>query len=88
VWACAHPPSRAIERIAAEQEVRTAEQQRFGAMMNQNVAALDTLLDDDLTYVKFSDPFYRGVRPSPGPLASDCVGGDEGLALIVNPSRP
>src|SRR5947208_2406410 len=32
-------------------EVRLAERQRFEAMMKQDVAALDTLLDDDLTYV-------------------------------------
>jgi len=51
VWACAHPPSHAIGRIAAEHEVRTAEQQRFEAMMRQDVAALDTLLDEDVTYV-------------------------------------
>jgi hypothetical protein len=31
--------------------VRAAEQQRFDAMMKQDVAALDTLLDEDLTYV-------------------------------------
>jgi hypothetical protein len=51
MWACAHPPSHAIKRIAAEHEVRTAERQRFEAMMKQDVAALDTLLDEDLTYV-------------------------------------
>ena len=51
VVACAHPPSHAIRRIAAEHEVRTAERQRFEAMMKQDVAALDTLLDEDLTYV-------------------------------------
>jgi hypothetical protein len=31
--------------------VRAAEQQRFEAMMKQDVAALDTLLDEGLTYV-------------------------------------
>lgn len=51
VVACARAPSHAIARIAAEGEVRTAERQRFEAMMSQNVAALDTLLDEDLTYV-------------------------------------
>ncbi len=51
VVACAHPPSHAIGRIAAEHEVRTAERLRFEAMMKQDVAALDTLLDEDLTYV-------------------------------------
>jgi ketosteroid isomerase-like protein len=40
-----------MRRIAAEHEVRTAEQQRFEAMMKQDVAALDTLLDEDLSYV-------------------------------------
>ena len=39
-----------MRRIAAEHEVRTAEQQRFEAMMKQDVAALDTLLDEDLSY--------------------------------------
>ncbi len=47
----AHTPSHAIGRITAEHGVRTAERQRFEAMMSQNVAALDTLLDEDLTYV-------------------------------------
>ncbi len=47
----AHTPSHAIGRITAEHEVRTAERQRFDAMMKQDVAALDTLLDEDLTYV-------------------------------------
>ena len=51
VWACARPPSHAIGRIAAEHEVRTVEGQRFEAMMKQDVAALDTLLDEDLSYV-------------------------------------
>ena len=51
MWACAHPSSHAIGRIAAEHEVRTAERQRFDAMLKQDVAALDTLLDEDLTYV-------------------------------------
>jgi hypothetical protein len=32
-------------------EVHFAERQRFEAMMGQDVAALDTLLDDELTYV-------------------------------------
>ena len=42
--------SPAINRIAAEHEVRAAEQQRFDAMVKQDVAALDTLLDEDLAY--------------------------------------
>lgn len=48
---CARPASKAIARLTAESEVRLAERQRFEAMMKQDVAALDTLLDDDLTYV-------------------------------------
>ncbi len=47
----AHTPSKAMERLVAESEVRVAEQQRFEAMMNRDVVALDTLLDDELTYV-------------------------------------
>jgi len=49
--ACAHPPSRAIARLTGEIEIRAAERQRFEAMMKQDVAALDTLLDEELTYV-------------------------------------
>src|SRR5438128_7432885 len=49
--ACTPPASKAIARLTAESEVRLAERQRFEAMMKQDVAALDTLLDDDLTYV-------------------------------------
>ena len=37
--------------MTAESQVRTAERARFEAMMNHDVAALDTLLADDLTYV-------------------------------------
>lgn len=48
--ACARPSARAIARITAESDVRTAQRQRFEAMMHQDVAALDTLLDDDFTY--------------------------------------
>ncbi len=51
VCACTHPASRAIARLTAESEVRLAERQRFEAMMKQDVAALDTLLDDELDYV-------------------------------------
>jgi len=40
-----------MARITAESEVRTAQRERFEAMMHQDVASLDTLLDDDLTYV-------------------------------------
>ena len=49
--ACTHPASRAVARLTAESEVRLAERQRFEAMMRQDVAALDTLLDDDLDYM-------------------------------------
>lgn len=49
--ACTHPASRAIARLTAESEVRLAERQRFEAMMKQDVAALDTLLDDEMDYV-------------------------------------
>jgi hypothetical protein len=51
VCACARPSNRAIARITAESDVRAAQRERFDAMTHQNVAALDTLLDDDLTYV-------------------------------------
>ena len=39
-----------MARITAESEVRTAQRERFEAMMHRDVAALDTLLDDGLTY--------------------------------------
>jgi ketosteroid isomerase-like protein len=50
VCACARPSARAIARITAESDVKTAQRERFDAMMHQDVAALDTLLDDDFTY--------------------------------------
>jgi ketosteroid isomerase-like protein len=37
--------------MTAESEVRVAERERFEAMLKQDAAALDTLLDADLTYV-------------------------------------
>jgi hypothetical protein len=40
-----------MARLTAASEVHLAERQRFEAMMGQDVAALDTLLDDELTYV-------------------------------------
>jgi hypothetical protein len=40
-----------MARLTAVSEVHLAERQRFEAMMSQDVAALDTLLDDELTYV-------------------------------------
>jgi hypothetical protein len=48
--ACARPSRRAMARITAESDVRDAERARFEAMMRQDVASLDTLLDDGLTY--------------------------------------
>jgi hypothetical protein len=50
ICACARPSRRAVARITAESEVRLAEHERFEAMMTQNVASLDTLVDDGLTY--------------------------------------
>lgn len=50
--ACARPSSsRAIARITAESDIRAAQRERFEAMMHQDVSALDTLLDDDLSYI-------------------------------------
>jgi Domain of unknown function (DUF4440) len=49
--ACTPPANRAIARMTAESEVRQAQRQRFDAMIRQDVAALDTLLDDELDYV-------------------------------------
>jgi hypothetical protein len=51
LYGCATHRSRIIARITAESEVRLAERQRFDAMTNQDVAALDTLLDGELDYV-------------------------------------
>jgi hypothetical protein len=51
VFGCAPHRSRVIARVTAESEVRLAERQRFEAMTKQDVAALDTLLDDELEYV-------------------------------------
>jgi len=48
--ACTHPSRRALARITAESEIRTAQRERFDAMTHQDIAALDTLLDDGLTY--------------------------------------
>ncbi len=48
---CTHPASRVIARITAESEVRLAQRQRFEAMVKQDGAALDTLLDDELDYI-------------------------------------
>ena len=43
--------NRTVARLVAENEVRVAETQRFDAMMRRDVVALDTLLDEELTYV-------------------------------------
>jgi ketosteroid isomerase-like protein len=43
--------SKAMQRLVQESEVRVAEQQRFDAMMKGDMVALDTLLDEELTYV-------------------------------------
>ena len=43
--------SKTMQRLVAESEVRVAEHQRFQAMTKRDLVALDTLLDDDLTYV-------------------------------------
>jgi hypothetical protein len=51
LYGCAPHQSRAVARVTAESNVRLAERQRFEAMTNQDVAALDTLLDDELDYV-------------------------------------
>jgi hypothetical protein len=50
VCACTHPSRRALARITAESEIRTAQRERFDAMTHHDIAALDTLLDDALTY--------------------------------------
>lgn len=45
------PTSKVMQRLVAESEVRVAEHQRFQAMMKGDMVALDTLLDEELTYV-------------------------------------
>ena len=65
--ACARPSSRAIARVTAESEVRLAEHERFAAMMTQDIASLDTLLDDGLTYhsggvVQTREQFMSSIR--------------------------
>ncbi len=79
VCACTHPSRRAIARITLESEVRTAQRERFDAMTHHDVAALDTLLDDGLTYhsggvlqtrqqfintVKKQQLIYESITPS------------------------
>ena len=51
LYGCTPHHSRVIARLTAESNVRLAERQRFEAMTKQDVAALDTLLDDELDYV-------------------------------------
>jgi hypothetical protein len=51
-FACTPPASRAIARLTAASEVRLAERQRFEAMVERDVVALDTLLDDEMSYVR------------------------------------
>jgi hypothetical protein len=51
LFGCAPHGNRIIARVTAESAVRLAERQRFEAMTKQDVAALDTLLDDELDYV-------------------------------------
>jgi hypothetical protein len=48
---CASRATRDSARLATESEIRLAEHDRFEGMMKQDVVALDSLLDDDLTYV-------------------------------------
>lgn len=43
--------NRSMARLVAESEVRVAEHQRFEAMMKRDMVALDTLLDEEVTYV-------------------------------------
>src|ERR1044072_1133234 len=43
--------SKVMQRLVAESEVRVAEHQGFEAMMKGDLVALDTLLDEELTYV-------------------------------------
>jgi hypothetical protein len=40
-----------MARLVSESEVRVAEHQRFQAMINRDMVALDTLLDEEVTYV-------------------------------------
>ena len=53
IWRLTMRPgtSRSMAKLVAESEVRVAENQRFEAMMKRDLVALDTLLDEDLTYV-------------------------------------
>jgi hypothetical protein len=51
LYGCTPHHSRVIARLTAESNVRLAERQRFEAMTKRDVAALDTLLDDELDYV-------------------------------------
>ena len=94
--ACARPSKRALARVTAESEVRMAEHQRFEAMTNQDVASLDTLLDDGLTYhsggvvqtrqqfmntIKKQQLVYESITPS-----AVRVRVYDGLALVTGQS--
>jgi hypothetical protein len=46
-----HPRSPAMNRITGEKEVRVNEQLRFDALVKGDVALLDSLLDEDLSFV-------------------------------------
>lgn len=51
---CTPPANRTVARLNAESEVRQAQRERFEAMTRGDVAALDTLLDDEMNYVSTS----------------------------------
>lgn len=51
-FACTPPANRAVARLTAASEVRLAERARFEAMIDRDVVALDTLLDDEMSYVR------------------------------------
>lgn len=62
VAACRASPPRTMDSVdaaAAEHSVWTVEMQRFAAMTRADVAALDTLLADDLTYAHTSGQLER-----------------------------
>jgi ketosteroid isomerase-like protein len=48
------PPAPAVPAASADKEVLAANERRFAAMIAGDVAALDRLLADDLTYVHSS----------------------------------
>ncbi|MFL5529953.1 MAG: nuclear transport factor 2 family protein [Gemmatimonadaceae bacterium] len=98
VAGCARPSTRAIARLTAESEVRMAERQRFEAMMKRDVAALDTLLDDELIYIHPGVPvqsrseFIDGIKKQK--LVYDSIAPSEvrvrihvGIALVTGKSH-